>query len=256
MKVTLTGLIRDAWQYWRRDTELLIAIAGLFVFLPALALFMLVPGLPHMPDSVDPAVPATMIPYQRLVAAWILQYGPWILGAQLLSFYGQFAIVAMYLSGARPAVGSALVAALRRLPVLLLASFVVAVPLVIVMTLFALAPVLLPGFVIATTIVAGRALLIMPVIHAESPIGAFAATGRSFRLTHGSTLMLAAGVLTVYLGIQLIAWPFAALDGWMASAANVIARTIVDSFEAAIVALGNIAMALLAVSAYRRLSSS
>lgn len=255
MKVTLTALLRDAWGTWRRDKELLLAVAGLFVFLPVLGQALLVPDMPKLPADADPAIPATLAQYQQLLTDWIVHYGLWIVATQLIALYGQFAMVALYASGERPAVGSALAAALRRFPVLLLAMLVIAVPVTMISVVFVLIPILLPGQVVLVTIVAGRALLVAPILLAETPVGAVAAVGRSFRTTHGYTLILAAAVLTVLIVAIIGTAPFAAIDAWMADAPNPVARAIVDSLQAAMTALSSTMMVLVQVAAYRRLSS-
>ena len=255
MRVTLTALLRDAWQSWRRDWEVLVGVAGPFVFLPALALLLLVPDAPVVPAGADPAVPASFGKYPEAMADWLLTYGPWIIAAQFVSIYGQFAMVGLYLSDAQANVGTALLAALRRLPSLMLALIIVAIPTTLVAAFFVVAPVLLPGAMIAIVLITARALLVMPVLHAESPIGAFAAVIRSLRATHGSTLMLATTVLTIYLAIHLLSWPFFALDHWLVKEPNPVARTVFDSVQAAMFALAAITMALVQVAAYRRLSS-
>lgn len=256
MKVTLTALLRDAWQSWRHDKELLIAIAGAFVFLPALAIALLVPDLPQIAADADPAAPAVLQAYQQALTVWITRYGLWWLAAQLVLAFGQFAMVGLYVSGSRPAVGSALLAALRRLPTLLLAMLVIAVPVTLLSFVFVAVPFLLPGHVILVVIVSARAILLMPIIHAESPVGAFAAVGRSFRMTRGYTFVLSATVLSVILAVLIGTMPFAAIDSWMADAPNPVARAIVDSCQAVVTALGAILMALVQVAAYRRLSST
>jgi len=251
VKVSLTVLLRDAWRLWRQDRELLIAIAGPFVFLPWLALLLLLPDRPQLPPGVD----AGSDQWQQIQALWLVQNAPWILAAELATLYGQFTIVGLYASDARAAVGTALLSALRRLPMLLLALFVVALPTVLVGALFTVVPPLISGFLIALVIVYARAILIMPVLQAGAATGPFAAVGRSFRATRGQTLMLAATVMTIFLTAEIVQWPFTALDKWMAGVRNPVAEILINSAQAAVSTIGAIAMALVSVSAYRRLSS-
>jgi hypothetical protein len=106
-------------------------------------------------------------------------------------------------------------------------------------------------------LVLSRTLLVAPAIIAARPIGAVAAIGRSFTLTRGHMLLLAGVVLSVVLAQYLLAVPFLALDQWMAKTApNPIARAMVDTIAAAAATLGSIAMALVQVVAWRRLSLS
>jgi hypothetical protein len=225
-------ILADAWAGWRRDWPVLTAVAGMFVFLPQLALLLLVPDLPAI-SSVTGTQPndPSMQAYMAALQEWIGHYGALYLAVIVAGLYGQFALVAVYLAPGRPAVGEALGAALRLFPRLLLAIFPV----------FAL--------------VLARTLLVGPAILAARPIGAVAAIGRSFALTRGRMLLLASIVLGVVLAQYLAELPFVALDQFMAKhAPNPVARVIVDGFAAGIAALGAVAMALVQVAAWRRLA--
>ncbi|THD34744.1 MAG: hypothetical protein E7773_13850 [Sphingomonas sp.] len=243
----------DAWAGWRRDWPVLTAIAGMFVFLPQLALLLLVPDLPDMSTvtGTDPNDP-TMQAYMTALQAWVGHYGLIYLCVVLAAMYGQFAIVAVYLAPGRPTVGSALGTALRLLPRLVLASIVWMLPLGLAgMILIRLPFLIFPIF----ALILARTLLVGPAILAARPIGAVAAIGRSFVLTRGHMLLLASVVLSVVLAQYLAALPFVAVDQWMAKhAPNPIARAIVDTFAAGTAALGATAMALVQVAAWRRLS--
>ena len=99
-------------------------------------------------------------------------------------------------------------------------------------------------------------LLVGPAILAARPIGAVAAIGRSFTLTRGHMLLLAGVVLSIVLAQYLLAVPFLALDQWMTNnAPNPIARVMVDAITAGVGGAGAIAMALVQVAAWRRLSA-
>jgi hypothetical protein len=243
----------DAWAGWRRDWAVLTAVAGVFVFLPQLALLLLVPDAPDSSTvtGTDPNDPS-MQAYMTALQGWVGHYGLLYLAVVVAALYGQFALVAVYLAPGRPAVGAALGTALRLFPRLLLASVVWALPLGLIgMIVMRLPFLILPIF----ALVLARTMLVGPAILAARPIGAVAAIGRSFVLTRGNMLLLASVVLSVTLAQYLVAMPFVALDQWMAkNAPNPIARLIVDSTAAGVVALGAIAMALVQVAAWRRLS--
>ncbi|MDB5677914.1 hypothetical protein [Sphingomonas bacterium] len=253
MSLRAATIYADAWAGWRRDWPVLTAVAGMFVFLPQLALLLLVPDLPDISTvtGTEPNDPS-MQAYMTALQGWIGNYGVLYLGVVAAALYGQFALVAVYLAPGRPAVGGALGTALRLLPRLFLASVVWMLPLGLVgMILMRVPFLILPIF----ALVMARTMLVGPAILAARPIGAVAAIGRSFVLTRGRMLVLASIVLGVVLAQYLLALPFVALDQWMAThAPNPIARAIVDGLAAGVAALGAIAMALVQVAAWRRLS--
>jgi len=96
----------DAWRLWRRDWEVLTAVAGLFIFLPMLAMAMFIPDMPPPPAVADAAPnAAAMAVYQQDLTQWMLDYGGWQIAAQAVVLFGQFAIVALYLAGDQPPAG-------------------------------------------------------------------------------------------------------------------------------------------------------
>lgn len=247
--------MRDAWQLWRRDWELLTAVAGLFLFLPALAMAMFIPDMPSPPGAGE-AVPGsvTMAVYEQGLTQWMLNYGGWQIAAQAVVLFGQFAIVALYLAGDQPSAGKALIAAARRYPLLLLAGLIIAVPIAAALLLAQALPLLMVAFFVIVFWVLARTIALAPTLLAEAPVGALGAITRSLHLTRGNTLALAAAVMTVILAMTIATWPFEQLDAWMVvHAPNPIARAIVDAVAATITGLGGIAMSLLQVAAYRRL---
>lgn len=247
--------MRDAWQLWRRDWELLTAVAGLFLFLPALAMAMFIPDMPSPPGAGE-AVPGsvTMAAYEQGLTQWMLNYGGWQIAAQAVVLFGQFAIVALYLAGDQPSAGKALIAAARRYPLLLLAGLIIAVPIAAALLLAQALPLLMVAFFVIVFWVLARTIALAPTLLAEAPVGALGAITRSLHLTRGNTLALAAAVMTVILAMTIATWPFEQLDAWMVvHAPNPIARAIVDAVAATITGLGGVAMALVQVAAYRRL---
>lgn len=253
MTLRPSTIYADAWTIWKTDWRVLTAVAGMFVFLPQLTLLLLVPDVPDMSTvtGTDPNDP-TMRAYTVALQTWVGNYGLLYLSVVGAALYGQFALVALYLTPTRATVGGALGTAIRLLPRLLLASAVWALPLGLIgMVLMRIPFLILPLF----ALILARTLLTGPAIIAARPIGAVAALGRSFVLTRGNMLLLASVVLSVTLAQYLVAMPFVALDQWMAkNAPNPIARVMVDAAAAGIVTLGATAMALIQVAVWRRLS--
>jgi len=255
VKLSFPGLMNQAWRLWRGDWEILTAVAGLFSFLPGLAAAMLIPDLPRPQQGVEitPGSPAMAV-YQQSIATWMEQYGGWWIAMFAVGALGQFALVALYLSGDRPSVGKALVAAIRRFPMLILAGLILTVPLLATTLVVYLVPLLATAFFVLVFWLWARMVALAPVLLAEAPIWAPGAILRSFHLTRGSTFAIAAALMTVILAEQIAILPFAMLDAWMVTyAPNPIARTIVDAIAALIGALGAIAVALVQVAAYRQL---
>ena len=255
MRISFPALMSDAWRLWRGDWEILTAVAGAFSFLPGLAAAMLIPDLPRPQQGVDLAPgSAALDAYQQSVAAWMGQNGVWWLAVAAIGAFGQFALVALYLSGDRPSVGEALAAAARRFPMLILAGLMLLVPLLALALVVYVVPLLATAFFVVLFWLWTRLVALAPVLLAEPPIGPARAMVRSFHLTRGSTFAIAAALMTVILIQQIAILPFAMLDAWMvANAPNPIARSIVDAIAALIGAAGAIATALLQVAAYRRL---
>lgn len=255
MKLRGTEIIGDAWRLWRADWEVLTAIAGLFVFLPQLATALLIPMIPDTSKlvGVDPASPAFEA-WRVAMEEWVQTYAIWWFLAFALAAFGQFALVAFYMASSRASVAEALLAALRSFPRFLLASIIWGLPLGFFSLIFMLVPFLLLPVL---AILMARMLLVGPVILATRSTGAVAAVGRSFTLTKGNTLALAGLVLTIIIVQLLVGAPLLALDTWlMTNAPNPIARAMVDTAIAGEQMLAGIAMALVQVVVYRRLSSS
>ncbi len=253
MKATFPGILADAWRLFRNDWNILTAVAGLFVFLPSLAANLLVPQMPDVPENATVGS-AAFDAYQQGFAEWAGHYGGWMLLANLLALFGQFAVVAVYLGGDRLAVSAALGKAGRRFPLLLLAGLVIGVPAGAIASIAMVFPPLIVALFVLMFWLLARTVVLAPVLLAEAPIGALSAIRRSFDLTRGNTFALAATVMTVVLAMSLLSRPFDWLDAWMlAKAPNPVARTLVDAASAAIVSLGSVAMGLAQVAAYRRL---
>lgn len=255
MKLRGIEIIGDAWRLWRADWEALTAIGGVFIFLPQLAAWLLIPIYPEAPDTagLDPASPAFRA-WLAAIEAWGQTYAPWWLLAGGIAMFGQFALVAFYMASGRASVGEALPAALRSLPRFILASLIWGLPFAFLSLMFLLVPFLLLPVM---ALVMARMLLIAPSILASRSIGAAATVRRSFTLTRGNTFMLAGLVLTVVIAQVLVGAPLLALDTWLtANAPNPIARAMVDAAIAGEQMLAGIAMALLQVAVYRRLNSS
>lgn len=244
MKINFAGVVTDAWSLFRRDSDLLLRIAGPFLFLPPFALTLFVPPMP-MPDAAitDREVQAQQ--WADAVSHWVGGYGLGFCAAYLLVYFGLATIMALYLDPTRPDLRTALRRAIGIYPRFLLAMIVVSIPAGLGMWL------VIPGLYIL-----GRTMLTAPALLAEPERGAWSAVKRSLTLSRGSGLTLMGLAAFVYLIGLLGGQPFMMLDTWMRStgAANPVAVAIVDAAAAAVAMITQLALALIAIAAYRRLA--
>lgn len=246
MRLRATDLVADAWGLWRGDRAALLGVAGLFWFLPAFALALLVPPPPAAPASNAPMMRQLLLRLDSL-QHWIDNGGGWVLLGPAIGAVGTLAVLALYLDRTRPDVRGALLLGLALWPRFMLLSAMVGL-----MALVGLALWVLPMFWVL-----GRVMPAAPALLAERPLGAAAAVARGFGLSRGASLPLAA-LSAATLGLGWIAQrPLLALDGWLRGqpdGPNPVALMTVDAVAAAADTVVALATALLAVAAYRRLA--
>ncbi len=241
MRIDLAAATGTAWTLFKRDRDVLLALAGMFLFLPSLAMLLLIAS-PPAPVGGD-AGQAAIEQWANQYVAWMFGNLPWLTLAALVTLFGSLAITAFYVDRAKPDVGGAIGVAARLLPGFAL----------VMMGVTAVASVGLLLFVLPGLWVLGRVLLATPVLVAEQG-SAIDAVRRSVTLTRGHGLVMAglAGIGTF--GGQLLASPFLAVDEALraADAANPVAVMLVDIAAAAIAAAVALAMILLRIAIYWR----
>ena len=224
MKFTASMLIADAWALWRADRDVLTGVAAVFVFMPVLAVALLLePGLARAMAAIGPDDSA-----ERFTAwsMWLTQSAPWLVLAQIVANLGTLTMLMLYLDRPRPDLARGVppcagvaadlfrgdadrVAACRRSA--------------------------LPRWWSAISTSLARLSLVGPVMVAERVANPFTAIARSFALTRGHGWALTAVTMIVLLGGYIAQSPFGAVDAWMAvHAPNPIARAIVDIAASAI----------------------
>ena len=253
MTPNLAGALRGAWARLRADIAVLLPIAGLSLFVPQLALLLLLDA----PDPAPGGSTAATDAYAQRVAEWLIANSGWYLAAYLCAFYGALVILALYLDRPRPDLKGALGRALGLLPRYLLAVVLTGLPVVLGIGLVGplmgplIVILLVPAFYwIVRTMLAGA------VIVAERPIGAARALRRSLALTRGHGLILAALVALVTFAAELVAEIFIGAGTLMTSAhaVNPIAMAIIDAVAALIQSGAALLLILLQVEFYRRLA--
>jgi len=247
MKVTLAALLGDAWALFRRDADLLLRVAGLFLFVPTYAMLFLVGPLP-LPDSRIVDTQARAQAWMNGLDAWVGDYGLGSAGAYAITYFGLAVVFCLLLDPMRPTVGEALRRGATLFPRFILATVIVSIPAGAGMYIL-----LLPGLWLMS-----RFMLAGPIVFAQAPIGAVAAIGRSWRATRRAQLSLLGAIVTVYLGGLLAGQPFMLLARWLGSetGGNPIGIALAHAVAAGVAMLSQLAGALIAVAAYRRLAAA
>jgi hypothetical protein len=239
MRIDLAAAATNAWALFKRDRDVLLALSGMFLFLPTLATLLLIPSAPK--KLAAGASRAMIEQWANGYADWLVGNLPWLGLSATASLFGSLAVIAFYVDPARPDVSGAMLAALRRFPGYLALMFVITL-----VASLGLLLLIVPGlWVLGRTMLAGPAMI-------GTRSGAAEAVRRSVDWTRGHGLVLAglAGVGTF--GGQLLASPFLALDEALrsADAANPVAIAIVNIGAAAAASVVALAMILLRVTIY------
>ncbi|MES2339433.1 MAG: hypothetical protein V4537_15180 [Pseudomonadota bacterium] len=261
MKLDFTRSFADALAAWRRDGALLLPVAGLTMFLPQLAILLLVPSPSSlMPDQADMVLeggkpdPATVQATADALTGWATQYGGWYALAPALALFGALAVMALYLMPQRPTVAGALGRAAVLFLRYLLASILIGFAALSILLPGAMSGLLLAALMPLAFYVLGRTMLVAPVIVGEAPVGAIAAIQRSWQLTRGNGWMLGATYAAPLFAAQLIGGALLSI-GEMGGANPVIAG-IVDGLAALVLTIATLLLALVEIALYRRLAST
>lgn len=241
MPIRIQTVLSDAWALFRQGRDWMLAVAGLFLFLPTLALALFVPRWPVAPAGEGVGRDERMLAWAASVTDWVAANGVWYVLAYAVTTFGTATIYAGLLNREAGDVREALRRAGMLLPRYLLATILVAIPTGAGLFLW-----LLPGLYIM-----GRTMLTGPALIAEQPLGAGTAVARSFSLSSGAGLPLMALASLVLLGGFVLAQPFAGTGSGPADGGLVGALLAVGL--AAVSAATSLAQALVAASAYRRL---
>jgi hypothetical protein len=245
MTIDLMGALGDAWAMWKRDRDLLLRVAALFLFLPRFALLLILPT-PQVPVAKGADQP-TLAALADILFGWYAEHGVVLAAAELTALFGALTIFTLYLHPERPDLRGALIGALRLLPRYLLTSILVVISILIGLWLF-----ILPGLYLN-----GRLLLVGPALVAEQPLGAVAAMQRGVAMTRKNGLVLAGvGCIMVFAG-YVLPEPFLALgqalDG--APIANPVSAALLDAGAAAAIAVSALGTILVRIALYKRLAS-
>lgn len=243
MTITLGRLIGDAFAILRRDADLILRVAGMLLFLPAFALQLLVPGPPGLPAAREEAAIEAWL---QNVGIWAQDNAFWYVLVDVVGLIGVATILVLLVDPQRPDVRGAMGRSLRLLPRWALASVLAAIPVGLGLWLF-----VLPGLYFQARLIAAG-----PVLFAEQPMSASGALSRSWRITARGAFALFSAALTLLLASWVVTSPLYTLDTWlrMPAHANPIATALVAAMIAAAQTAYDVALALVAVVAWKRLA--
>jgi len=237
VKLSYDAIWQDMVAMMKAHAEIILVVAGVFLFLPMLAQSFYLP--PPVMERFDlPSMQALVAYYQDNLIA--------LLGLRLLTLLGAGTLLALFLSPDRPTVGGAIGFAGRMLPSLFFLTLVTQFLMMGGLALF-----IVPGlYVAARTSVSDAAMI------AEGRTSPFGAVARSFELTRGIGWQI--------FGLVAIIWTVM----WIASSATVavigiashlllpedaanIARAMLAAVSPTVIPL---AFVLLSAALYRQLS--
>lgn len=155
MNLRFAGLFADAGNLWRAERSLVLAVAGVFFWLPLLGILLLiVANPPQLPAAPDKAAEALRTFYGQFTQANLVPLAV----ANFAMDYGTFAILSLYLQGGGRMLGQVLALALRRLFPFLVLELLVGFALSLGLSLF-----VVPGlFLFARTWLAAPAYAANP----------------------------------------------------------------------------------------------
>lgn len=246
MKISLGGVLAGAWKLARRDAEVLLPVAALFLFLPTLAMLLLMPAPPLAPGSG--ASEEQLALFVQAYGDWLVANAPAFGAGAAFALMGSATLCSFYLDAQAQNLGEALAGAVALLPRFVLAGLIVGIPIFVGAWLL-----VVPGLYVM-----GRTMLAGPVLVAERPVPALGAALASLRLTRGNGLVLTALSAVLLLAGQLLPLPFLAMVQALgeAEAANPVAVALLSVAAAMCSAAAALATILARVWLYRALAIS
>lgn len=238
MRIDLAAALGDARRLWQRDRELLLRIAGVFVFLPAFASLLL------LPDPVA-APGAGTEQNQAAFLAWGTANAHWIALRLTFDLFGVAALLTFYLDRHKT-LGEALRNTLNVFPRYLAAALLA----------WAIVVGGLLAFVLPGLYVIGRLTMTGPAVIAERR-GVIEALSRSLALTRGAGWAMFSVVAATTATGYVVTAVLVAIDDAMTAAhiANPVTVAIIDAAAAGVSMLTTLARVLIVVAIYRRLGA-
>ncbi|MDF2494139.1 glycerophosphoryl diester phosphodiesterase membrane domain-containing protein [Sphingomonas sp.] len=246
MNPTFVKLLADGWRVFRREADLILRLAGAFLFLPALAVQLLCDPLPPLP--AERGDEAAMEQWINAVSAWGNGNAFFYVLADLIGMVGLAAIALLLLSRDGLSVAESLRAAGRRLWRFVLLNLLVAIPVGLGLWLF-----VFPGLYFQARLIAA-----LPAMAAEPQQSAARAIGRSWRLTARPAWAILGAVVALFLAQWMVVSPLFPLDSWLRQPAheNPFLIALVAIMLTAASTIYNLALLMVGIVVYRRGVSS
>jgi hypothetical protein len=185
--LSYSAVWEDTGQMLHANAGLLTAVAGVFLFLPALLMARYFP-------PVEPA--ETWREWIEAMRAYLQVAGPWLILSSIANIIGSVAIYLLLLKAPRLTVGAAVARSLAILPFFYVVSLITNLAIGAGLTML-----IVPGiFLIGKMVLAG------PVLVAEMPKAPFSAIQRSWHLSDGRSWSIAGLVVIVYLAAALVSY--------------------------------------------------
>lgn len=244
MTLRLAGVLADARTLWRRERELLLPIAGVFYFLPALALRLFIAE----PKIADVAEEQAL----RLTLDWLSTNAPWFVLQLALQLFGSAVLMVLLLDRERPSAGQAIGKGAMLMPRLIGGSVVLLVPIGALGTLLlgvggALSVMLAIPLMFY---VLGRSFVLLPLLVAEQQRGIFDSVIAALRRTGGNGWRLVMLSMLIYLPLMVFGQILAGIGEGAAPAGGAIVALCVSVLGAA----AGLCQLLFQVAAYRALT--
>lgn len=247
MKLRLPDLFREAAAYWEADRDLLLRVAGVFYLLPSLALNLFVAPLSttvSVPVDGAVATEAQAAAQQAELLAWFAGFWPWMMAAIAVQLLGTTIILTMLLSPDRPALGDAILRAVRTWPNVVLGWLLATIACTLGFFAF-----ILPGFYLA-----GRTYLTSATIVAEGR-GATGGLMRGIQITRGHGWLLTTAYISIVLANMVVGTMLGGFTEGTQGTSSLIAGLLI-LLTSAVSAFAALASTLLQAAAYRRLAGS
>ena len=241
MKFSYSAVWDDAARLLRANASLLLAVAGVFLFLPSVLTGYFAPQPTGSGEG----------PTLAMLVAHINENWPLLLVVNIVGFVGNLALLILALDDDRPTVGAALKAALLLVPLYFLVSLMSG--LVVMAGLFA--------FIVPGLYLMGRVALTGPVIVAEGRRGPIAVIRRSFAVTKGHGWAMVGLILIVVLTFFIVSLALTTVFGSIfllfdkAAGGGGVGALLLLILDAAVGTIFNTVLIVLLASLYRRLAS-
>lgn len=263
MKLDMGRAWSDAIALLRGNQQVILIVAGVFFFLPNLALALLMPETMGAAETSVAGEPDFDEAMQALTAAYSEVLWP-LLGISVLSAIGMLGLLALLTDHNRPTVGEALKAGLIHLLPYVGAQFLIG----FVLALIVLAPVTLAATagagagvlvgilaLVAVLYLYTKFALVAPVIVIEDVLNPVRALARSWALTKGNSVRLFLFFLLIFVVFIVVAMLLGIVGGVLGLIAGQEASMIINGLiNAAASTIGLMLYLAVLAAVHRQLS--